>query len=415
MEAVSGAGLLMILASSVLITPATPFPGYAALLPVVGAALLIGANRDETSSVARLLAWKPLVGMGLISYSLYLWHWPVWVFYKYWNIGDINGTEKILLIGLCFLLAILTWKFIEQSFRKGSRFIGGKAVGISAAILLFLCLLSGLWIVNGNGIPERFPQEVLACDKASREESYRVELKPQDVREGKLYPIGVPSKQVDVFVWGDSLAMALLAGLDEELRTRGASGLVAAHSATPPLMDFDFQGSVYSLNAETRPFAEAVVSQIAQVQPKHVIIAGIWSGYFKYAVESGAGEEGFMKSLKLTLTAIRVTGAQVWIVAEPPQHKEHIPKLFSRKILFGFDPEVGLANQTAHNDRVGSVAKIFKALPANLASVIDPAEKLKLPDGHFRYEVEGHPIYRDHLHLSESGSKYMSSIFSSLF
>ena len=414
-EVLSALGLGMVFASCFVISPQTPFPGYAAMLPVAGTGIFIAANRGETSTMARFLGWKPLVGMGLISYSLYLWHWPVWVFYNYWNIGEVAIYEKIALIGLCFILAVLTWKFIEQPFRRKNGLIGKQVIAVFSISALVLCLSGGFWIAQGKGIPWRFPSEVLASDQASREESYRVELKPQDVRDGKFFQLGVPNQEVEVFVWGDSLAMALLAGIDEILKEREASGLAVAHSATPPLRNFDFEGGIYSLNSETRPFSEAVIYQIKKIKPKHVILAGVWSGYLKFALETGLGADGFEESLRQTLIAIRESGAEVWIIAEPPQHKQHIPKLYSRKILFGIDPVSGMANSTSHKNRIGDVNNIFKTLPSSLVRIIDPVEKLNLSDGQFRYEVDGQPVYRDHVHLSEAGSKYLIPMYRKIF
>jgi hypothetical protein len=132
-------------------------------------------------------------------------------------------------------------------------------------------------------------------------------------------------------------------------------------------------------------------------------------------LETGLGADGFEESLRQTLIAIRESGAEVWIIAEPPQHKQHIPKLYSRKILFGIDPVSGMANSTSHKNRIGDVNNIFKTLPSSLVRIIDPVEKLNLSDGQFRYEVDGQPVYRDHVHLSEAGSKYLIPMYRKIF
>jgi peptidoglycan/LPS O-acetylase OafA/YrhL len=117
-------GLLLIVGSALWFNATTPFPGWAALMPCVGAGLLIVAGEAGGSLVGSLLAWRPMVGIGLISYSLYLWHWPLIVFQHigYQGEGPIRlpGVLPEAAIACMSLLAAgLSWRFVEQPFRTG--------------------------------------------------------------------------------------------------------------------------------------------------------------------------------------------------------------------------------------------------------------------------------------------------------
>jgi peptidoglycan/LPS O-acetylase OafA/YrhL len=96
----------------------TSFPGLAALPPTVGAAILIHTGNYGDSSVKSVLEWKPLVEVGLVSYSLYLWHWPLIVFANLVSPFPLDRADKWMLLALAAVLAILTWAFIEIPLRR---------------------------------------------------------------------------------------------------------------------------------------------------------------------------------------------------------------------------------------------------------------------------------------------------------
>ncbi len=132
-------GLALIAGAVLLYTDRTPFPGPAALPPVLGAALIIwaGGTNAERPWVNRLLSWAPIVFIGQISYSLYLWHWPVLTVARI--VGELTPAGKVGVVALSFVLAVLSWRFVERPFRKlrstghASRVFVGAA---AAAVLL---------------------------------------------------------------------------------------------------------------------------------------------------------------------------------------------------------------------------------------------------------------------------------------
>ena len=161
----SVAGLLLIAVPALRYTDVTPFPGLAALPPCLGAALLIAAGETGPSIVGRVLSLRPVVFVGLISYSLYLWHWPILVFQK---IGGLLGTApeeshgmKLAVFAVSLLMGTLSWALVETPFRKGRFRPGREAMfAINGAGTLLVAGL-GFVILIMHGVPRRFSPEAL--------------------------------------------------------------------------------------------------------------------------------------------------------------------------------------------------------------------------------------------------------------
>lgn len=157
-------GLLMILASGFAYNAGTPFPGAAALLPCVGAALVIAAGRSGTSFFGRVLSLRPIVFIGMISYSLYLWHWPLIVFQQMNGMlvkGLSPDSTKLVLILVSVVIAALSWRFVEQPFRgRRSRLSRVAVFRLAAVTAAILVMLGGVILATG-GIPSRYPAEAV--------------------------------------------------------------------------------------------------------------------------------------------------------------------------------------------------------------------------------------------------------------
>jgi len=142
-------GMLMILGAAWRYRSTTPFPGVAALAPCLGAALAIWGGETGSSAVGRVLSWRPLVFVGSISYSLYLWHWPVVVFQQIgglapWTEG--GGRRVVMLFAVSVLLGYLSWRFVEAPFRMGWLRGERRALFLSSGAGAAVVLLAGVAI-----------------------------------------------------------------------------------------------------------------------------------------------------------------------------------------------------------------------------------------------------------------------------
>jgi peptidoglycan/LPS O-acetylase OafA/YrhL len=131
-EVVGWGGMAMIILALFLFDERTPFPGFNAALPTLGTALVLLGASDRTT-VGRMLAWRPLVGLGLISYSAYLWHQPLFAFTKHALLADLPPDLAIVLSAVTIVLACLSWRYVEQPFRDRSLISRGAVFALSAA------------------------------------------------------------------------------------------------------------------------------------------------------------------------------------------------------------------------------------------------------------------------------------------
>tara|TARA_Y100000588_G_scaffold392157_1_gene503044 strand:- start:44 stop:1978 length:1935 start_codon:yes stop_codon:yes gene_type:complete len=154
LEQILGAlGLLLIVFSVLYFDEETPSPGLYMLCPTIGAALVI-VFATQGTFVQYVLSTKIMVGIGLISYSLYLWHQPLFAFSKYINFDPLGHTEIFLLMALAFILAYLTWRFIETPFRDRKRI--NRKIVFRIVLASFLVLLgSALVLVEKRGFPQK--------------------------------------------------------------------------------------------------------------------------------------------------------------------------------------------------------------------------------------------------------------------
>ncbi len=157
-EIVSIIGIVLIGTGLFFISDMQPFPGPIALLPVLGACALLMAGQNGI--VGRLLA-KPLpIFIGKISYSLYLWHWPLIVFWRLWVSPDITGWSGLLLGVTSFLLAIASYYCVEQPFRHGSWSKRNGPVLAGAALGLGLIACLGFLVQQVQSVVRPLPEDV---------------------------------------------------------------------------------------------------------------------------------------------------------------------------------------------------------------------------------------------------------------
>jgi hypothetical protein len=160
----------------------TPFPGLTALVPCIGSALIIGTGESGSSLVGAVLSWPPVVFIGLISYSLYLWHWPVIVLRDMgvFNINEMlpdrlaklisaSTYAQVLELSVSLLLGVFSWRFVERPFRSGPLRLGGLRLFALAGSVMLIFISYSTFVVLSSGLPSRFSP--LAVQLASHVET----------------------------------------------------------------------------------------------------------------------------------------------------------------------------------------------------------------------------------------------------
>jgi peptidoglycan/LPS O-acetylase OafA/YrhL len=153
---VEAVALLALLTPVTLFNEHTIWPGLHALVPCVGTALLLAQTGTRPTWVSRALGAKPLVAIGLISYSLYLWHWPIFQFYGRVTLRLISATEYALLIVASLLIACSSYQFIERPFRRKGVLPTQASVFQTAAAVAAVFFAAGCAGYFGQGFPARY-------------------------------------------------------------------------------------------------------------------------------------------------------------------------------------------------------------------------------------------------------------------
>jgi peptidoglycan/LPS O-acetylase OafA/YrhL len=242
----AGAGVILIFVAGSYFTTATPFPGIAALVPCMGAVLIIAAGESGTSFVGRALSFRPVVFIGLISYSLYLWHWPLIVFQDVGTLlvaGIPERLAKVVIILVAMAVAAASWKFVEVPFRSGRFKLTGPAVfkaGFASATVMGAI---GVAMLFFHGVPSRFPADAVRVasylDYRSADE-FRTgtcfissEYSFEDFRTSTC--LHEDSTKKNYLLLGDSHAAQLWYGLSTKLN--GVNVMQATASGCLPTME----------------------------------------------------------------------------------------------------------------------------------------------------------------------------------
>jgi len=233
------AGFAMIAYSIFQYTDSTKFPGISALAPVMGAALILFSGMEGKTWVGRFLSTAPLVFIGKISYSLYLWHWPLIIFVKYYMIRQLTPIEVGILLGVSILISALLWRFIETPFRSKS-FISTRQIYAFGAIGMVLMFFAGGTVYYFKGFPERQGLEHLVKDK-NREEAWLFEEcninftnNPKTITPCE---VGDKSQMPSFLIMGDSHTRMYGKAIHRSAEQSGVSGIFTYKLGCPTLLN----------------------------------------------------------------------------------------------------------------------------------------------------------------------------------
>jgi peptidoglycan/LPS O-acetylase OafA/YrhL len=420
------AGLILIVGSVVGFGPATPFPGVAALAPSLGAALLIFAGIEALPPVNRLLAARPLVWIGLISYSLYLWHWPIFVFAAYYAVTPPTPSQQGLMIAAAFAAAAISYRFVEVPFRRSLGPLGRRrafALGGAATACGLVC---GLVCYQSNGLPGRLsPLAVALASAPNRDLSLDgcliVEAKPlAEQTFCETHPGAAPQ----FILWGDSHAFAFAPVFMSAARQAGVPGILAFYEGCPPLLGVR---RLDSPGAECQQFNARVLAYVrSHPSLRNVVLASRWAFYAdgaRYGSEGGsppllADSRGaarnarqnaaiFERDMAVTLKAL--SGHTVSIVGDPPEIGYDVPSVLARAAIYR--RAIDIAPSTAeYRVRQTRTQAIFARLSAGGAATVYDVEAAYCDRLRCRISQGGVSLYRDQTHVSPLGAQQIAGI-----
>ncbi|MFZ9278264.1 MAG: acyltransferase family protein [Candidatus Limnocylindrus sp.] len=221
--AIAWAGLAVVALAGVVLSAETPYPGLAALLPTAGAVALLYGGAAPSGPV-RLLTAAPLRLLGKISYSLYLWHWPLLVLPLLFLERALTGVEIVVAVAAAIVVSWVSWRFVEQPFRYGDRSrraTSWSAIRAGVAGILSVALFT-------QGLAAALPSTVVA-----------VQPTPS--------PSGSPTASDGPIALPQDLAPSLASARDDEERLRGDGCLAFERVTTPPECVYGVKGSTVTI------------------------------------------------------------------------------------------------------------------------------------------------------------------------
>lgn len=424
-EVAVAAGLILIVGSAFLLGPETPFPGLAAVPACLGAALVIGSG--GRASAAAPLRLAPMVWLGLISYSLYLWHWPLLVFARLLNNGPLSAVQTGCVIAASVLAAIVTWRFVEQPWRGAAPKPCWRHLAYGAAPLA-VSLAAGLIPLNLGGLPQRLPATVLkaAATETGDVNPNRKACFGKGSDAGHTPDVCRTGSPIHVLVWGDSHADALTPGVLVWAKARGYAVQESANGGCPPIPGARIGFGRREFNKGCATFNAAVLREIAAAPDlKLIVLIARWPIYAgvrpDYDINSGRvtmwdGQIGRPLSLEVgldrTLTAIAATHtqAQVVLMGPVPELPQIVPRCIARKRLLHLEETACLSTPSdLPLSRIGPTqAQLDRVLARHPeVATFRPAERL-CHDGRCDAGAAGVPIYFDDDHIAASAAAWLA-------
>ncbi len=277
-------GAALLLAATVCIRRDSAFPGYVALCPTLGTASLLAAGSQAL--VNRTLARFPLlVGIGLISYPLYLWHWPLLSIYNISHFDETSPAMRGLIIGASFLLAWLTYRFVEKPIRGGGF---GRIKALVLILLLGTVGFCGEYTFRDEGLRYQRSARVRSFYffVLERGQAWRSEVCFLEEFEGDKLPDfeqctdRSPIESAPrVFLWGDSHAASLYPAL-RDIASDAITLTQVTTALCNPLID------ILEITPRCKQRNEATLERILREKPNVVILAGNWKGNVLPALSS---------------------------------------------------------------------------------------------------------------------------------
>jgi peptidoglycan/LPS O-acetylase OafA/YrhL len=386
------AGLLLILIPAVFLQKESSFPGLNALWPCLGAAILIYSNKGNDTNggyINTVLKNNIIVLIGTISYSMYLWHWPIFAFLKYFGV-ELTGVIRIGSLLIIFILSYFSWRYIEQPFRTTIKFNFKKTL---LYVLLPVVLISvSIYAVvdKFDGFPERFP----TLTEFNPKENYPNNLRKNCFDKFKIGNceecfLGMKKDSLDGVLIGDSYANHTAAFLDVLAKDAKMYIHDSAAGGYPILVNHDDQ------NKPTKDEKYGLERLEYAKKFGTIFIAANWDGLSRSKINSTRILNNIEELVKLNKKIVVFDCLRV--LPEMKLHKlmltKAYPKNYNESYIFVPKPRT----------RDYLVYQIHEKFPQVI--IIDMNASVKIDKTHFTTQINNSIVYRNEDHLNTSGAR----------
>jgi peptidoglycan/LPS O-acetylase OafA/YrhL len=438
------AGLAGIAASAFLLSAATAFPGVAAILPVLSTALVVASVEGAAPGDRKpFLSSRPMVFVGLLSYSWYLWHWPLLAMRRLYFLGDRTLGLDLLVCAAALVLAYLTYRYVETPVRT-MRFEFLKQQRWTFALGAGLCV-AGFVAAQAAVIAASYRAPGRLAEAAADSPPLQIRCNPPGPFRGFPTPdsactAGAPGAPIGVVVWGDSHAGHLLPMAGESLRTRQLAVLQRTRFACPPMLNATpaAQGRV---DLECVRFNDAVIAELAERRRaglRGVILNSRWTMFLTdpapnpaetsrraltrvdvqtreasdpsptvgvWPHDKSGSARTMEQSLRETFDRLRELGLSVMVVAPTPEMHFLVPQCLARR-----REGACLAQRSVVDERRAPALAAIRAAAAGFAHVTvwDPIERF-CDEQYCFVTRDGIVMYIDENHFTASWSRRLAS------
>lgn len=423
-HALSLIGIGLIVASYFALSRAIAYPGWYALMPTLGAAFVIASGREAV--INRLaLSNRPMVSIGLISYPLYLWHWPILSFLEITEQGDVSPTVKIVAIVSATVLATLTYLLIERPVRRAFTPVSLPRVQPFIASMATILIIMVTGIPSGRLTPPA--RTAIEVDAPVRNDLNASVCRKRFPGLGEYCQQFDPDLPVKTALLGDSHAAHFHQGLGRLLRRAKLETLVhLGQTGCPPLLGIERlkQSGDNTCTRVNRAAIDAVVADRS--------IATVWLSFRGAAATTGITEEGervadlfrvvdgtatndaaIREGLRSTIAALQAGGKRVGVLLQVPELGFRVDQCMGRPISIGHRAaRVPCAIPREHVLRRQAIyRKLIDDMKGEFGiSVYDPLQSL-CDDAECQAVADGHMLYFDDNHLGDFGSSFALRAF----
>ena len=380
-------GLVLIALAAGLLDPHRAFPGWWAILPVAGTVLLLSAPGAWLNRT--VLASRPMVGIGLISYPLYLWHWPLLVFFGTIKHGELTLLECELIVLASMLLAWATYRLVETPFRFGPA--SPRKLAMLGAGMILVGVAGGA-VVAGHGFDFRLPAEIRAmANVPTQNAKWRLHRCLLDLSKEMSFADECVDRASGplVLVWGDSTAGALMPGLLKARQTRDFGIAQLTSSSCIPALNADIPST-----PNCRAINDKVLSLAREINPDIVLLHGTWEKHLDNVAET-------VVALK------RLTAARVVVLGGVPAWKRGLPSEVLKYFMLHRRLIPTRSNVAAQSNGYDAVMRA-RLVPLG-AEFISASDTFCNEEGCLTRtgDSAGDITVSDQVHLTEKGSEYL--------
>ncbi len=420
--------LVLIFTPAFFYTKLTPFPGLAAIPPTLGAVLAILVGSQPQSLIYKLLSIRALVAIGLISYSLYLWHWPIFAFIRNYHAEvHLDWISSLLGLVFSFLFAYLSWRFVEQPFRNKTTFNRQRIFLIAGISSLGILVVAGLIILK-QGVPSRFDQSIVKLYEMTAKELLHDEClnsTPEQISANKACLFNKNSKSAPVFaLWGDSHAASLQYAMGEYATKHNMQGVFLGHVGCGP-----YPGVVntnFFRGEECYRHHLAAIDYLEKSKTiQTIVIHSRWAlsiegTAYKNGIEPeyhlldrqdeknrGTNEEIVSVAFERALKRLKESSKSIVLIGPVPEVAYSVPRMLANNIQWNKQRDIRPSLEEFLVRQESSIKLLESFKEKYLSAIIYPHEYL-CEEGYCKLIEENEPLYFDNNHLTERGAKIIT-------